>query len=63
MDLKILKGAMGTINKFKPIIFFECFNNQYNDAQLLIDSLGYNILHEFRYVNSLNIIAVHAKDN
>lgn len=58
MDLSVLKGAAETIKRCRPILFFECFNNQYCDAKALINSIEYKTLHEFLYVNSRNIIAI-----
>ena len=58
MDISVIRGASKTIEKKQPVLFFECFNDQYKEAMEYLNKIGYMTIHEFGYVNSRNIVAI-----
>ena len=57
-DLNAMKGAVNTIARFRPVIIFEyesLFNEQFKvdwqDYQIFIDEIGYQITHVVDHVN------------
>lgn len=49
-EVHLLKGAINTINKYKPLIFIEAFNN---NAHLFLESIGYKKIKDFPHQNYL----------
>lgn len=63
MDLEVIRGAVNLIKRDKPILFFECFTQQYEAAKKLLADIEYEIFHEFPCVGACNIVArpLHVK--
>ncbi len=45
MAVEVISGATETLMKYKPIVFVELFEHEFDDGQRILDGLGYSITH------------------
>ena len=57
MEVNALKGALNTIEKYKPILTVEFLKSGYEPVAQFLAALGYQL-----FVYDLNILAVHQND-
>lgn len=57
MEVDALKGALNTIEKYKPILTVEFLKSGYEPVAQFLAALGYQL-----FVYDLNILAVHQND-